>query len=102
MKISEIEHEGQILPDEDEEGNESEKPKINMEIGVGLYDVLNPDGLENKKIESMVPQSTEQIVKISKAPKNGSSDSDSSSSEDENLYMNFDSSDSENEIVAKI
>ena len=112
----------------EEEAEESEsEPKINMEIGIGVYDVLNgQEGCDDDKIDNFIPKSTEQIVKIKSdqvdpgnIPKpnkslkmaaggnplvdpDNSSDSSDSDSEDNDLFMNFDSSDDQNEIIDKI
>ena len=89
------------------------KQRINMEIGVGVFDVLNADkniedGIE-KSIVNQLPVSTEQIVKISnqdlynenKKKQKGESCS-SSDDDDSDLYVAFDSSDDEGKIIEKI
>ena len=46
----------------DSDAEESTDKKIEMEIGVGVYDVLNPDEVEdkiNKRVDVMLPESTE-------------------------------------------
>ena len=99
-----------------------------MEIGIGVYDVLNgQEGCTDEKIDNFMPKSTEQIVKIksdqvgkgnkpkpnpslkmaasaqsSSKPGNHSDSSSDSDSENDDLFINFDSSDDENQILDKI
>ena len=91
----------QIIPGMALDEEELTEQKIQMEIGVGIYDVLDPEAGEiiNKKVDNMLPESTEQIIKV-----NGvKSESESSSDEDDDdLYLNFGSSDDEAQIMSKI
>ena len=71
-----------------------------MEIGVGIYDVLDPEAanLVDQKVDTMLPVSTEQIIKVSGVQ----SASESSSEVDDDMYLNFGSSDDEAQIMSKI